>query len=79
MRDAVRGYELWRLEIPTERELGDCKCQFNAMDILVLCLKTDQGRIRWGFTQTMSKGIFTNAAPWSPPTFSRADSTRLRE
>jgi L-alanine-DL-glutamate epimerase-like enolase superfamily enzyme len=37
------------------------------MDILVLCLKTDQGRIGWGFTQTMSKGIFTNAAPWVSP------------
>src|ERR1700687_1299750 len=67
MRDAISSYELWRLEIPTGRLLGDCMCHFNAMDILVLCLKTEQGRRGWGFTQTTSKGSFTNSAPWVSP------------
>jgi len=67
MRDAISSHELWRLEIPTGRVLGDCMCHFNAMDILVLCLKTVQGRSGWGFTQTMSKGSFTNSAPWVSP------------
>jgi L-alanine-DL-glutamate epimerase-like enolase superfamily enzyme len=73
MQDEICRYELWRLEVPTGREFGDCKCRFHTMDFLLLALKTHQGRVGWGFMQTMSRGVFTNSAPWVSPLPSLAD------
>lgn len=67
MRDNISGYEIYRLEIPTGRDIGDCMCRINSMDLLFLSLKTAQGRTGWGFAQTASKGTFINSSPWVHP------------
>jgi L-alanine-DL-glutamate epimerase-like enolase superfamily enzyme len=64
MRASLRGYELWKLKVPTGRVIGDCTCHYENLDLLAICLKTDAGHFGWGFGETVSDGVFTQPAPW---------------
>lgn len=76
MPEIIEGSELWKLELPTGRVIGDCTCQYSALDVLAVCLKTNQGRCGWGFGETVSAGVFTKPAPWITPMPSLADIRR---
>jgi L-alanine-DL-glutamate epimerase-like enolase superfamily enzyme len=67
MSITIASHQLWKIEVPTGRVIGDCTCHYNALDVLVVCLKTDQGHSGWGFGETVSKGVFTKPAPWITP------------
>lgn len=64
MKVTIEGYELWKLELPTGRVIGDCTCHYDAIDVLALRLRTDQGQMGWGFGEAISNGVFARAAPW---------------
>lgn len=64
MKVTIRGYDLWKIELPLGRVIGDCTCRYNVVDILVLRLNTDQGHAGWGFGEAISKGTFAKPAPW---------------
>jgi L-alanine-DL-glutamate epimerase-like enolase superfamily enzyme len=69
----VRAFELHRLELPSGRRFGDCSCWCETLDIVALCLESNQGHCGWGFGQTISKGIFTRPAPYIVPMPSLAE------
>jgi L-alanine-DL-glutamate epimerase-like enolase superfamily enzyme len=64
---AIISYDLWKVKVPTGRTIGDCTCHYDALDLLVVCLKTDQGLDGWDFGETVSSGVFTRPAPWITP------------
>ena len=67
MRVTIISYDLWKVKVPTGRIIGDCTCHYDALDLLVVSLKTDQGLDGWGFGETVSGGVFTRPAPWITP------------
>jgi L-alanine-DL-glutamate epimerase-like enolase superfamily enzyme len=79
MKESITDFELWKIQVPTGRVIGDCTCRYEALDVLVICLKTNQGRKAWGFGETVSDGIFAKPAPWITPMPSLADIRRTFE
>jgi L-alanine-DL-glutamate epimerase-like enolase superfamily enzyme len=73
MKDYISTFELWRLELPAGRVIGDWSCHFDTLDALAICLKTNRGLCGWGFAQTVSAGVFNKPAPWITPMPSLAD------
>ncbi len=73
MKVIIDAYDLWKLELPAGRVIGDCTCHYHSFDVWVVCLKTNQGHSGWGFGETISKGIFTKPAPWITPMPTLAD------
>jgi len=69
----LTSFELHRLELPSGRPFGDCTCTCETLDILALCLESNQGHRGWGFGQTISKGTFTRPAPYIVPMPSLAE------
>ena len=67
MKALLCGYELWKLKVPTGRVIGDCTCHYENLDLLVICLKTEEGHCGWGFGETVSEGVFSTPAPWIRP------------
>jgi L-alanine-DL-glutamate epimerase-like enolase superfamily enzyme len=67
MKDCINAFELWKLELPTGRVVGDWSCHFDTLDVLAICLKTSKGLCGWGFAQTVSAGVFNKPAPWITP------------
>ena len=67
MKVTIISYDLWKVKVPTGRIIGDCTCHYDALDLLVVSLKTDQGLEGWGFGETVSGGVFTKPAPWITP------------
>ncbi len=67
MSIGIVSYDLWKLEVPTGRVIGDCTCHYSALDLLVLRLSTSQGHVGWGFGETVSNGVFAKPAPWITP------------
>jgi L-alanine-DL-glutamate epimerase-like enolase superfamily enzyme len=67
MSITISAYQLWKIEVPTGRLIGDCTCHYDALDVLVVRLETNQGRHGWGFGEAVSKGVFAKSAPWITP------------
>jgi L-alanine-DL-glutamate epimerase-like enolase superfamily enzyme len=63
----IVGFEIWRCQLPTGRTIGDCTCHYDAEDVFILALNTDDGLVGWGFGETVSTGVFTKPAPWLAP------------
>jgi L-alanine-DL-glutamate epimerase-like enolase superfamily enzyme len=76
MPEIIESSELWKVELPAGRLIGDCTCQYAALDVLAICLKTNKGRCGWGFGETVSGGVFAKPAPWIAPMPSLADIRR---
>ena len=76
MKEVITDYELWKMEMPTGRVIGDCCCHYSAIDLVAICLKTSHGHCGWGFGETVSAGVFTRPAPWVTPMPSLADLRR---
>lgn len=67
MTAQIESFELWRLEVPTGRVIGDSNCHYDSLDVAALCLKTNQGHVGWGYGETCWKGVFTKAAWYIRP------------
>jgi len=67
MPEQIVDYDLWRIELPTGRTIGDNMCQYSKFTVLVLALKTDQGHQGWGFSELVTDGVFRKPAPWYKP------------
>ncbi len=63
----IKNFEIYRLEVPSGRKFGDCTCWCDQLDIITVCLESNQGHRGWGFGQTISKGHFTRPAPYIVP------------
>jgi L-alanine-DL-glutamate epimerase-like enolase superfamily enzyme len=79
MKEIITDFDLWKIQVPTGRVIGDCTCRYEALDVLIVCLKTNQGRKAWGFGETVSDGIFAKPAPWITPMPSLTDIRRTFE
>lgn len=64
MKVSIQAHDMWKIELPLGRMIGDCTCRYDAMDVLVLRLNTDQGHFGWGFGEAVSNGVFAKPAPW---------------
>jgi L-alanine-DL-glutamate epimerase-like enolase superfamily enzyme len=73
MSDSITGYELWRLEVPTGRMIGDNNCHYDSLDLVALCLKTEDGLEAWGYGETCWKGVFKIPAWYIQPMASQAE------
>jgi L-alanine-DL-glutamate epimerase-like enolase superfamily enzyme len=67
MKAIISQYELWKLQLPAGRTIGDCTCHYDALDVLAIGIRTNQGHVGWGFGETVSEGVFTRPAPWITP------------
>ena len=76
MKEVITDYELWKMEMPTGRVIGDCCCHYSAIDLVAISLKTSHGHCGWGFGETVSAGVFTRPAPWVTSMPSLADLRR---
>lgn len=55
------------MQLPAGRTIGDCTCHYDALDVLAIGLRTNEGHVGWGFGETVSEGIFAKPAPWITP------------
>jgi L-alanine-DL-glutamate epimerase-like enolase superfamily enzyme len=76
MSITICAYQLWKIEVPTGRLIGDCTCHYDTLDVLVIRLETNQGHHGWGFGEAVSKGVFARSAPWILPMRSLDDIQR---
>lgn len=67
MPEQIVDYDLWRIELPVGRTIGDNMCHYSEFTTLVLALKTDQGHWGWGFGELVTDGVFRKPAPWYKP------------
>ncbi len=63
----VDSYDLWRLEVPLGRVIGDCSCQYESLNVVAICLKTNQGHLGWGYGDCAWKGRFNRPAWYIHP------------
>jgi len=63
----IRGYQLWRIDLPVGRAIGDNMCHYSNFTVLVLALDTDQEQRGWGFADLVTDGVFCKPAPWYRP------------
>ena len=68
----LASYELYRLEAPLGRVIGDNSCAYDRLGVIAVCLKTAAGLEGWGFAEVQAMGRFDRAAPWIRPLPDRA-------
>ncbi len=67
MSEQIVDYDLWRIELPVGRTIGDNMCHYSKFTVFVLALKTDQGHQGWGFGELVTDGVFQKPAPRYKP------------
>ena len=67
MTEQIVDYDLWRIELPVGRTIGDNMCHYSKFTVLVLALTTDLGHRGWGFSELVTNGVFRKAVPWYRP------------
>ena len=73
------AFELYRIEAPLGRTIGDNSCAYDRLLVVALCLKCSNGLEGWGFGQVQAVGHFTRPAPWIRPLVGRAALVKLFE
>jgi L-alanine-DL-glutamate epimerase-like enolase superfamily enzyme len=63
---AIRAFELHRLELPLGRTIGDNDCRYDSMSVVALRLRTD-GCDGWGYGDAVSHASFTRPAWYLEP------------
>ena len=61
------GYELYRVDAPTGRMIGDNGCAYERLIVVALCLKTSAGLAGWGYCEVQATGQYVRPAPWIRP------------
>ena len=57
----IRAFDVWRLELPLGRKIGDNDCSYGAMSVVALRLRSDDVD-GWGYGDVASGAIFTRPA-----------------
>jgi len=65
--ERIVDHDLWRIELPVGRTIGDNMCHYSRFTVLVLALTTDLGHRGWGFSELVTNGVFRKAVPWHRP------------
>jgi L-alanine-DL-glutamate epimerase-like enolase superfamily enzyme len=73
MATTIQSYDLAKLRVPMGRVIGDCGCQYDAMAVVALSLRTNHGHIGWGFGEVPWGGAFARGADWIKPMPEAAD------
>lgn len=60
----LAAFELYRVEAPLGRMIGDNSCAYDRLLVVALCLKSANGREGWGYAEVQALGHFTRDAPW---------------
>jgi L-alanine-DL-glutamate epimerase-like enolase superfamily enzyme len=67
MTTTVESFELYRLEVPTGRHVGDWDFTFDTLDMWTVGLGSSQGHRGWGYGQTVSRARYSRPTPWLVP------------
>jgi L-alanine-DL-glutamate epimerase-like enolase superfamily enzyme len=69
----IDGFDLWRLEVPLGRLIGDNNCSYAEMGVVAVRLRTDDGLEGWGYSTSVWKGWFSQPAYYIQPMKSEAE------
>jgi len=58
----IEDYEIYTLQIPLGRVIGDNNCHYDEIEVLCINLKTNHGHMGWGYAESVWKGTFTRGA-----------------
>jgi len=58
----IEDYEIYTIQIPLGRMIGDNNCHYDEIEVLCVNLKTNQGHMGWGYAESVWKGTFTRSA-----------------
>jgi L-alanine-DL-glutamate epimerase-like enolase superfamily enzyme len=67
MPETIVASELWRLELPLGRTVGDRSCAYDETGVLAVCLTTSAGHVGWGYGSSVWKGRFSCDAHYVQP------------
>jgi L-alanine-DL-glutamate epimerase-like enolase superfamily enzyme len=67
MRVKIKAFDVWKLEVPLVRTVGDSNCHYDSLSVLAVCLRTDAGHSGWGYGECCSKGVFQKPAWYIQP------------
>lgn len=70
---SIESFDLWRLEAPLGRMIGDNNCAYDTIGIVALRLRLDDGREGWGYGECCNRGTFTRPAWYIQPMVSLAE------
>jgi L-alanine-DL-glutamate epimerase-like enolase superfamily enzyme len=71
-RAAIRAFDLWRLEVPLGRTIGDNDCSYGSMSVVALRLRSEAAD-GWGYGDAASHATFTRPAWYLEPLPARAE------
>lgn len=60
----LAAFEVYRVEAPLGRTIGDNSCAYDRLLVVALCLRCANGREGWGYAEVQALGHFTRGAPW---------------
>lgn len=58
----ITDFELHKLTLPLGRVVGDNNCSYEIVNVLAIALKTNEGVVGWGYSESVWKGNFKNSA-----------------
>ena len=58
----IEDYEIYTIQIPLGRMIGDNNCHYDEIEVLCINLKTNHGHMGWGYAESVWKGTFTRGA-----------------
>jgi L-alanine-DL-glutamate epimerase-like enolase superfamily enzyme len=59
---SIVDYEIYKIQLPLGRVIGDNNCHYDEMELLCINLKTNHGHMGWGYAESVWKGTFTRSA-----------------
>lgn len=64
---SIKDFDLWRLEAPLGRIIGDNNCSYSSINVIALRLRTEAGHVGWGYGECCHKGTFKRPAWYIHP------------
>jgi len=58
----IEDYEIYTIQIPVGRIIGDNNCHYEKIEVLCVNLKTNHGHMGWGYAESVWKGTFKRSA-----------------
>ena len=58
----IEDYEIFKLQVPLGRVIGDNNCHYDEMEVICINLKTNHGHLGWGYAESVWNGVFTRDA-----------------
>jgi L-alanine-DL-glutamate epimerase-like enolase superfamily enzyme len=63
----IESFELHKLTLPLGRTVGDNNCSYQVINVVALCLRTNQGNQGWGYSESAWQGRFRHDAWYVRP------------